>query len=81
MQRMAKGLKSKYEDADILLVAPMLPNRDAYTFYGNQAYFYGALKEYETQGIAAVDVTGVHAGAFGSEALRGYDGQQRQSRQ
>ena len=62
MQKMAKGLKSKYEDADILLVAPMLPNRDAYTFYGNQAYFYGALKEYETQGIAAVDVTGVHAG-------------------
>lgn len=62
MQRMAKGLKSKYGDADVLLVAPMLPNYDAYTFYGNQAYFYEALKEYESQGIAAVDVTGVHAG-------------------
>lgn len=62
MQRMAKGLKTKYKDVDVIVVAPMLPNCEAVKFWGNQADFYGALKGFETQGLVAVDVTGVHAG-------------------
>lgn len=65
IQRIARGLKSKYKDIEILLVAPMLPNYDAVKFYGNQENFYDALKEYEEEGCVAVDVTGVHRGLLG----------------
>lgn len=62
MRRMAQGLKTKYKDADVMLIAPMLPNYDAVKFYGNQADFYDALKDLEKQGLVAVDVTGIHKG-------------------
>ena len=60
--RIAKGLKTKYKDIDVLLVGTMLPNYDAYKFYGHQTEFYDALTRYEKQGVAAVNIGGVHKG-------------------
>lgn len=62
IKRMVRSLKAKYETADILLVAPMLPNYDAVKYYGYQSEFYGELEKLEEQGLAAVNVTGVHKG-------------------
>ena len=62
MQRMARGLKSKYSDVEVMIISTMLPNYDAYKFYGQQVNFHDALMEYEKEGIAIVNVTGVHAG-------------------
>ena len=62
MQRMARGLTSKYKDVEVMIVATMLPNYDAYKFYGQQVNFYDALMQYEKEGMAIVNMTGVHAG-------------------
>ena len=62
MQRMARGLTSKYKDVEVMIVATMLPNYDAYKFYGQQVNFYDALMQYEKEGVAIVNMTGVHAG-------------------
>ncbi len=63
--RIAKGLRTRYPDVEILYVATMLPNEDAYKFYGNQYTFYEGLLAYETEGSVAVNVGGVHAGLLG----------------
>ncbi len=62
MQRMARGLKSKYSDVEVMIISTMLPNYDAYKFYGQQVNFHNALMEYEKEGVAIVNMTGVHAG-------------------
>lgn len=62
MSRMARGLKSKYPDVEVMIVATMLPNYDAVHFYGNQVKFYDTLMEHEKEGVAVVNMTGVHAG-------------------
>ena len=58
----ARGLRSKYKGVDLMLIATMLPNEEAPSFYGHQAEFYRPLKELEQQGTVAVDMGGVHAG-------------------
>lgn len=62
MSRMARGLTSKYPDVEVMIVATMLPNYDAVNFYGNQVNFYDALMKHEKEGVAIVNMTGVHAG-------------------
>ncbi len=60
MRKMVRGLRSQYADADILLVAPMLPNYDAVDYYKEQPNFHTALLDLEEQGVAVVNVTSLH---------------------
>ena len=62
MNRMARGLTSKYKDVEVVIISTMLPNYAAYKFYGEQVNFHNALMEYEKEGVAIANVTGVHAG-------------------
>lgn len=68
MQRMARGLTSKYKDVEVMIVATMLPNYEAYKFYGQQAHFYDALMAYEKEGVAIVNMTATHAGLLDYKA-------------
>ena len=60
VQKMMRSLRSQYKNAEFLLVAPMLPNYQAEKYWGNQYLFYDALLELEAEGVAAVNVTGMH---------------------
>lgn len=62
MRNIARGIMSKYRDAEVMIVSTMLPNYDAYKFYGQQVNFHNALMELEKEGIAIVNMTGMHAG-------------------
>ena len=62
MRRMVNGLKTKYDDIEFLVVAPMLPNPEAVNFYGKQPQFAEALMPNEGEGVAIVNVTDLHAG-------------------
>ena len=62
IKNIVRGLKSKYKDIDILMIATMLPNEEAVTFWGHQSEFYEPLKEMEAEGLVAVNMGGVHAG-------------------
>ena len=53
-------IQEKYPDADILMVATMLPNYDAINFYKNQETFHTYLSELETDGVALANMTSVH---------------------
>ena len=61
IKRIVSALTKKYPGIAVLMVAPMLPNYQAQSFWGHQAEFYDALKELEGGGVVAVDVTGMHA--------------------
>ena len=55
------SIKTKFPEADVMLVATMLPNPDAKFFNLNQANFYDAMVETcEKEGVAVVNMTGVH---------------------
>ena len=54
-------IQEKYLDADLLMVATMLPNYDAIKFYGNQEIFHTFLEDLEKESIALVNMTKVHA--------------------
>ena len=55
------SVKTKFPDADVMLIATMLPNPDAKFFYLNQVNFYDAMVETcEKEGVAVVNMTGVH---------------------
>lgn len=61
MNRMAVSVQMKFPQADILMIATMLPNYDAVNFYGNQERFYEAMKEdCERESVAIVNMTGIH---------------------
>ncbi len=62
MRRIAKGLKSKYKDAEVILVSSFVPNEKAVNFYGNQYMFNGKLMEFEEEGVAVANINGVTAG-------------------
>ena len=54
-------VKSKFPDAEIILVATMLPNPEAKNFHLNQSKFHDALVETcQGEGIAVANMTGVH---------------------
>lgn len=61
IKRIVSTLTKKYRGITVLMVAPMLPNYQAESFWGHQSEFYGALKELEEENVVAVDVTGMHA--------------------
>lgn len=55
-------IKSKFPQADVLLIATMLPNKEAKNFYLNQENFADEmLKTCEKEGVAVVNMTAVHA--------------------
>lgn len=59
--RLVSAIQEKFPTADVLLVATMLPNRDAERFYLNQENFADAMLENcEKQGVAVVNMTAMH---------------------
>ena len=54
-------IQEKYMDADVLMVATMLPNYDAVKFYKNQEIFHTYLSELEAEGVALANMTSVHS--------------------
>lgn len=57
------AIQAKFPDAEILLVASMLPNPKAVHFYRQQVDFAPALLEKcEKEGVAVVNMTAVHKG-------------------
>jgi len=61
IQSINSKIKAKFVDVDILMIATMLPNYDAIRFYGNQELFHTYLSDLETEGVALVNMTKVHA--------------------
>lgn len=60
--QLTEKVKGKFPDAEIMLIATMLPNPDAKFFHLNQEKFHDALVEMvEEEGVAVVNVTDVHA--------------------
>ncbi len=58
---LANKVREKNPDADVMLVATMLPNPDARGFNLNQSKFYDAMVEMcEQEGVAIVNMTGMH---------------------
>ncbi len=59
--QMIDAIQAKFPDAEILLVATMLPNPKAAHFYLQQEGFAGALlSDCEREGVAVVNVTEMH---------------------
>lgn len=60
--QLAQKVQAVFPEAEIVLVATMLPNPQAKGFSLNQGLFYDALIEKcEREGIAVVNMTGMHA--------------------
>ena len=60
ISRLVRALKNKYDGIEIVLIATMLPNYQAINFWGKQDQFYDVLKTQETEGVAVLNMTGVH---------------------
>jgi len=55
------SIQSKFPEADVLVVATMLPNPDAKNFNGNQQLFVEALlSQCEREGVAVANMTDMH---------------------
>ena len=55
-------IKKAYPNADVVLVATMLPNKQAKGFYGNQEKFQNVLlSDCEREGVAVANITKLHA--------------------
>ena len=68
--RLISAIQEKFPQAEVLLVATMLPNPQAKNFYLNQKSFADALIEKcEKQGVAVVNMTAMHSGLL---ARKGY---------
>ena len=68
VSRIADGFMRYYKDAEAMIIATMLPNKEAKTFYGNQVEFYDGIIKKEKTGVVAVNVGGVHAGLLERKA-------------
>lgn len=62
MSRIVNALKSKYKNAEFVIIAPMLANERAKNFFGNQQYFHDELLKLEENGVVVTDMTKVHQG-------------------
>lgn len=59
---LVEKVKEKFPNADVMVLATMLPNPDAKNFNKNQSLFHDALVEAcEKEGVAVVNMTGMHA--------------------
>lgn len=61
IQNIISKIQKAYSDADIIMVATMLPNYDAIHFYKNQEIFYSYMQDLETEGVALANMTSVHS--------------------
>lgn len=62
-KRLVAMIQEKFPDAEVLLVAGMLPNPQAKNFYLQQEDFVDAMLEIcEKEGVAVVNMTAVHEG-------------------
>ena len=60
---LAERVQERFPDAEVMLVATMLPNPDAEKFDLNQNEFHDMMLEYcQEEGVAVVDMTAVHEG-------------------
>ena len=60
--QLAQKVQEAFPEAEVMLVATMLPNPQAKNFSLNQGLFYDALYEKcEREGVAVVNMTGMHA--------------------
>ena len=64
---MLLAVQERFPNAEILLVAPMLPNPKS-SFNQNQAQFASGLLELESEGVAVADVTSVHQSLLARKA-------------
>lgn len=53
-------IKEKNPDCEFVLTAPMLASKDAEGFFRSQIYFVDEMNKLKGEGLAVMDVTGVH---------------------
>lgn len=53
-------IRASNPDCEFVLLATMLPNREVWNFWGNQAEYLPVLLELETEGVVVADITTYH---------------------